>query len=109
MSAVTYRIQYLQDDRDITAEIYADKDADAVRLWSGAHGDVCLAELSRDDHGNGYFSGGWVLTSTELTWPDEPDWREYDTPEDALTAILRGAPSRLAVCACGLPGAACDD
>jgi hypothetical protein len=75
------RIQFCRGDYDITADIYAEDDADEVRVWRDD--DVLLA-VSRDS------SGSWSYAASDLG--PSPDWdqdldRIFPSWQDALSAF----------------------
>jgi hypothetical protein len=99
-----YRWQHCANGYDTTDQPYADQDADEIRAWSGAHGDLCIVALSRTPRGR------WRITSTDFALPVSAYTRRFREPVDAVAYMGRRARAVIAeaVCRCGEPGAECD-
>jgi hypothetical protein len=104
--AMPYRLQFCEGGYDITNQPYCVTDADRVRAWDGAHGDVCIVEVERTPRGR------WRITSTECAAgiPISAYDRRFPSPLDALGYIAKRQGWRPveAACRCGTPGAECD-
>ncbi|WIM95784.1 hypothetical protein ACTOB_007915 [Actinoplanes oblitus] len=105
-SVVTYRWQHCKGGYDVTDQSFCEANADRVRAWDGAHGDLCLVEVIRTPRGR------WRITSTECAAgiPISGYDRRFPSPLDALGYVLKRSSRRPveAVCRCGTPGAECD-
>jgi hypothetical protein len=97
---IAYRWQFCRGADDITADYYAQSDADMVRAWEGAHGDFCLLEVTRGE------DGLWRATGGDGDWT-RIEGSTYGKPVDALTDLL-GGNLRKATCWCGTDEA-CED
>ncbi|GIE98948.1 hypothetical protein [Paractinoplanes rishiriensis] len=101
-----YRLQFCKDGYDITDQPYCVTDADKVRAWEGAHGDVCLVEVARTPRGR------WRITTTDIAagLPISVYDRRFPSPLDALGYIANRRKQRPveAECRCGIPGDQCD-
>jgi hypothetical protein len=95
---VFYRWQYCRSGSDISSELFAEQDADTVRVWEGAHGDFCLLEATRsaeDDR--------WRVTGGDGD-VSQAAGASYDDPTDALVDVYYAEDLRLAQCRCGTEG-----
>jgi hypothetical protein len=99
-----YRLQFCADDRDITADLYAEHDATEVRAWTGAHGDTCIVAVVKTPRGR------WRIESTDFALPLTAYRLRFREPVDAVAYVTHRARMLAleAVCRCGQPGAYCD-
>jgi hypothetical protein len=99
-----YRLQFCAGDRDITSDFYCEQDAESVRAWTGAHGDICIVAVYRTPRGR------WRIESTDFTLPISAYRIRFPEPADAVAYMARRARAVMAEaeCRCGTPGAECD-
>jgi hypothetical protein len=66
--------QFCRDGYDITADVYAEQDADKARVWDG---EMCLLAVVRD-------GGWWHVDTSDLGVPDDAEEWAFRTPTAAL-------------------------
>jgi hypothetical protein len=99
-----YRWQHCANGSDITGQPDAERHADEIRAWSGAHGDLCIVAVSRTPRGR------WRIASSDFDVPLSVYDRRFREPVDAVAYMGRRARMVVteAVCRCGEPDAECD-
>ncbi|TDC01137.1 hypothetical protein E1091_03460 [Micromonospora fluostatini] len=108
MAEVLYWWQFCdrENNRDITDEMYAERDASHVRAWAGAHSDTCLMEVERTPRGRFRITTAGDVYSIPVSAYD----KRFASPLAALEYMVHRAGDTLreAVCRCGTPGGECD-
>ena len=100
---LTYRLQFCLDGQDITHDMYAEVDADEVRAWDGAHGEVCILAATRA-------GAEWDFAGSDLCWEFPENSDSFAAFSDLLAEVAEseGIEIREAECRCGTPDVECD-
>jgi hypothetical protein len=101
---IYYRWQHLRDGVDVTGQMFCMEDLDQVRAWSGAHGDLLVAELRVTSNGR------WSFTDSGLFQFLPGECVTFRSPAAAMKYLIVWRDTNLAVarCRCNEPGADCD-